>query len=104
MALPTKIAQIVRHCFSAHWNATIQPTMRAVMVKILLITEKLPLQICGRPKESLIQELPAYASDQPLQERVRNWNMGNGLDFFNLQYSQICNSPGTASKLTDQTT
>jgi hypothetical protein len=35
--------------------------MRAVMVKILLITEKLPLQICGRPKESLIQELPAMA-------------------------------------------
>jgi hypothetical protein len=63
MVLPTKIVQIDGHQLSAHWNAAIQPTMRAVMVKILLIIEKLPLQICGRPKESLIQELPAYASD-----------------------------------------
>ena len=63
MALPTKIAQIDGHRLSAYWNAAIQPTMRAVMVKILLIPEKLPLQICGCAKESLIQELPAYASD-----------------------------------------
>ena len=63
MALPTKIVQIDGHRFSTHWNAAFQPTMCAVMVKILLINEKYPLQICGRPKESLIQELAAYASD-----------------------------------------
>jgi len=63
MALPTEIVQIGGHRLSAHWNAAIQSTMRAVMVKILLIAEKLPLQICGRPKESLTQELPEYASD-----------------------------------------
>ena len=50
MALPTKIVQIDGHRLSAHWNAAIQPTVRAMMVKILLITEKLLLQICGRQK------------------------------------------------------
>jgi hypothetical protein len=63
MALPTKIVQIDGHRLSAYWNGTIQSTTPAVMVKILLITEKLPLQIRGCPKESLIQELPAYACD-----------------------------------------
>jgi len=52
MALPTKSVQIDGLRLSTHWNAAIQPTMRAVIVKILLITEKLPLQICGRPNES----------------------------------------------------
>jgi hypothetical protein len=47
MALPTKIVQIEGHRLSAHWIGAIQPTIRAVMVKILLITEKLPLQIRG---------------------------------------------------------
>ena len=63
MGLPTKIVQIDGHRLSAHSNIALQLTMRAVMVKTLLITEKRPLQICGRPKESLIKELAAYASD-----------------------------------------
>ncbi len=80
MALPTKIVQIVDLRLSARWNAAIKSTMRAVMVKILLITEKLPFQIRGRPKESLIQELAAYASDESFNEWMRNWNMGHTFD------------------------
>ena len=63
MALPTEIVQIDGHRLRALWNAAIQPTMHAKMVKILLITKRLLLEICDGPKESLIQELPAYASD-----------------------------------------
>ena len=63
MGLPTKIVQIDGHRLSAHSNVALQPTMCAVMVKVLLIIERLPPQICGLPKESLIQELAAYASD-----------------------------------------
>ena len=90
MALPTIIVDINDLSFIFFCRCcAIYRGVCAGLIVIALIIGKLSLKVGSSPEKYLIQKLSAYASDQPLHERVRNWNMGNGLDFFNLQYSQI---------------
>lgn len=64
MSMPAKIAEF--HNISnpeIFWCLAVQRGMRAVMVKIVLIGEKLSLQVHRRPKEDLFQQLSADTSD-----------------------------------------
>ena len=52
------------------------PSLRSVcaaLVEMLLVIEKLSLQIHKGPEECMIQKLAANTSDQPLHEREGNW-------------------------------
>ena len=51
--------------------------------------EQLVFEIRARPEQRAIQILPPYRSDQPLHKRMRQGNVGDGLDFGHLQDSQI---------------
>ena len=78
MALPPKTGQIDGgRRPGPHWNVSIQPSVRAVIVEIALIVEELSLQISSCPKEGMVQELSSNATDQSLDEWVRHryvWN------------------------------
>ena len=51
--------------------------------------EQLVFEIRARPKQRAVQILTPYRSDQPLHKRMRQGNVGDGLDFGHLQDSQI---------------
>ena len=51
--------------------------------------EQLVFEIRTRPEQRAIQTLPPYRSDQPLHKRMRQRNVGDGLDFGHLQDAQI---------------
>ena len=64
--------------------------MGAVLVEIALIFEELSLQIHSGLEEHLIQQLSSDTSYLSFHEGVRNRHMGSGLDFLDVEYSQIC--------------
>jgi hypothetical protein len=63
--------------------------MRAMVVEVGLEIEQLVFQICRRPEQRAIQILAAKGADEPFHERMGQGNVGEGLDFYHLQYPQI---------------
>ena len=51
--------------------------------------QQLVLEICRSPEQNVIQILPSNGADYPFHERMRQWNMRDGLDFCYFQYSQV---------------
>ena len=68
----------------------VRPSWEAgVRVEVGPEIEQLVFQIYARPEQRAIQTLTPYRSDQPLHKRMRQGNVGDGLDFGHLQDSQI---------------
>ena len=63
--------------------------MRAITVEVIPELPQLVFEIDCRPEERAIQILPSKRPDQPLHERMRQGNVGHGLDFGYPQDSQI---------------
>lgn len=63
--------------------------MRTVTVVIVLETGEFSLQILRIPKWHMIEVLAPDRADKSLYERVRNWHVWNGLDFFDLKDAQV---------------
>ena len=59
-------------------------------VVVFLEGRKPQLQIRRRPEEQLVQTFATDAANQPFNERMRRWDVGNCFDFVNVQNSQIC--------------
>ena len=51
--------------------------------------EQLVLEIRRSPEQNVIQILPSNGADQPFHERMRQWNVGDGLDFCHVQYPEV---------------
>ena len=51
--------------------------------------EQLVFEICRRPEQQVIQILSAKGADEPFHEWMGQGNVGYGLDFRQLQYTQI---------------
>ena len=52
-------------------------------------SKQLVFKIRARPEQRAIQTLLPYRSDQPLHKRMRQGNVGDGLDFGHFQDAQI---------------
>ena len=63
--------------------------MRAMMVKIGFVIERLAFEIGGCPEQRTIQALLAEGADQPLHKGMGQGNVGHGLDFGPIQDSQV---------------
>ena len=46
-------------------------------------------QVERTPERGVIKELTPDGADDPFDERVGHWRVGNGLDFSHIHYSQI---------------
>ena len=60
-----------------------------MVVKIGFEIQQLLLKIGGCPEQGMIQALPAEGADQPLHKGMGQRNVGHGLDFGDLQDSQV---------------
>ena len=67
----------------------IERAMHAVLIVIIPEGTQLPFQIDRIPEEYAIQILTADRGDEPLDERMRNRNVPNCLDFLDLKHPQI---------------
>ena len=68
----------------------VRPSREAgVRVEVGPEIEQLVFQIYARPEQRAIQTLPPCGSDQPLDKRMRQGNVGDSLDFGHLQDAQI---------------
>ena len=76
----------VNICFQ---RASIQPRVRAVLIKISLEIEELCLQISRCPEEHPVQTLSSNRADQPFNERMPQRDMGCCLDFRYVQDAQL---------------
>jgi hypothetical protein len=63
--------------------------MRAMVVEVGSEIEQLVFEIGSRPEQQVIQILASNGPDQPFHERMGQGNVGDGLDFCHLQYTQI---------------
>lgn len=63
--------------------------MRTLTVVIVLETREFSLQILRIPKWHMIEVLAPDRADKSLDERMRNWHVWNGLDFFDLKDAQV---------------
>jgi len=51
--------------------------------------EQFILQICTRPEQHVIQIFASNGANEPFHERMRQGNVGDGLDFCHFQDPQI---------------
>ena len=51
--------------------------------------EQLVFEVCRRPEQHVIQVFPPQGADQPFYEWMGQGDVGDGLDFYRLQYPQI---------------
>jgi hypothetical protein len=63
--------------------------MRAMVVEVVPELEEFIFEICGRPEQRVIQILASNRADEPFDERMRQGNAGDALDFCHLQNAQI---------------
>jgi hypothetical protein len=63
--------------------------MRAMVVEVVPELEQFIFEICGRPEQCVIQTLASNRADEPFDERMRQGNAGDALDFCHLQNAQI---------------
>jgi hypothetical protein len=63
--------------------------MGAVVVVVGLEIEQFVLQICARPEQCMVQTLASNSADEPFDEGMRQWNVGDGLDYCHFQDPQI---------------
>jgi hypothetical protein len=63
--------------------------MRAMVVEVVPEPEQFIFEICGRPEQRVIQILASNCADEPFDERMRQGNAGDALDFCHLQNAQI---------------
>jgi hypothetical protein len=54
--------------------------MNAISVVVVPEVQQLPFEISGAPKRDFIQELSPYRADQSFDERMRERDLGHGLD------------------------
>src|ERR1017187_5667644 len=67
----------------------LQPSMRAMMVKIGFEIEQFAFEIGSGPEQRTIQALSAEGADQPLHKGMGQGNIGDGLDLGHLQDPQV---------------
>src|SRR5438876_7644529 len=63
--------------------------MRAMVVEVGPEIEQLVFEVCRRPEQHVIQVFPPQGADQPFHEWMGQGNVGYGLDFRQVQYTQI---------------
>src|SRR5215469_11356013 len=63
--------------------------MGAMVVEVGPEIEQLVFEIRRSPEQNVIQILPSNGADQPFHERMRQWNVGDGLDFCHVQYPEV---------------
>ena len=63
--------------------------MTTVNVVIRFEFAQFPRQIDCIPEELSIKNLAPNCADQSFNERMRNWNVGNRLDLFDLEHAQV---------------
>ena len=64
--------------------------MNATAVVIKAVRLQLALKIKRIPKEDAIEILSAQSADEPFDKRMRHGSIGNGFDFVDFKYTQIC--------------
>ena len=60
-----------------------------MVVKVGLEIEQLVFEVCRRPEQPVLQVFAPQRADQPFHEWMGQGNVGYGLDFRQLQYTQI---------------
>jgi hypothetical protein len=63
--------------------------MGAMVVEVGPEIEQFILQICTRPEQHVIQIFASNGANEPFHERMRQGNVGDGLDFCHFQDPQI---------------
>src|SRR5215467_7491129 len=63
--------------------------MGAMVVEVGPEIEQLAFEIRRSPEQNVIQILPSNGADWPFHERMRQWNVGDGLDFCHVQYPEV---------------
>src|SRR5450755_3336746 len=63
--------------------------MGSMVVEVGPEIEQFILQICTRPEQHVIQIFASNGANEPFHERMRQGNVGDGLDFCHLQDAQI---------------
>ena len=63
--------------------------MRAMVVEVGPEIEQLVFEVCRRPEQPVLQVFAPQRADQPFHEWMGQGNVGYGLDFRQLQYTQI---------------
>src|SRR5215469_9882660 len=63
--------------------------MGAMVVEVGPEIEQLAFEIRRSPEQNVIQILPSNGADWPFHERMRQWNVGDGLDFGHVQYPEV---------------
>ena len=63
--------------------------MGAMVVEVGPEIEQLVFEVCRRPEQHVIQVFPPQGADQPFYEWMGQGDVGDGLDFYRLQYPQI---------------
>src|SRR4051812_44798564 len=58
----------------------------------------LPRQVDRVPEQHTIKILTPNRADQPLDERMRYWNIGNRLDLINIEHAQVSKPPVEAKQ------
>ncbi len=74
---------------SLEWRPTIETGVNAPLVVIGSESIQLAMQVESVPEKGLVEILAPKGSDQPLDERMRARHEGDGLEFLDVENSQI---------------
>ena len=75
---------------SLEWRPTTESGVNAALVEITDESIQLALQVAAVPERSVVEILAPDGSDEPLDERMRARHEGDGLEFVDIEDSQIC--------------
>ena len=63
--------------------------MHTMLIIIISKFTQLPLQVHGIPEKCVVEVLAPNSTDQPFDERMRNWDVRNRLDLLDFEYPQV---------------
>ena len=63
--------------------------MNTLEVIVVAKRQEFALEVNGVPKQDLVEEVSPDRSNEPLDKRVGNRNVGDGLEFLNIEHAKI---------------
>jgi hypothetical protein len=70
-------------------SEAIETAVYPLTVVIVSKRQELALEVNGVPKQGLVEEVSPDRSNEPFHKRVGNRNVGDGLEFLNVEHAKI---------------
>ena len=71
------------------WRSAVNTAVNTLEVAVVAKRQEFALEVNGVPKQDLVEEVSPDRSNEPLDNRVGNRNVGDGLEFLNIEHAKI---------------